>query len=139
MLAPPRGLALPPTGNPGFAPADPLPRGQTDTCEIITLPQTSFAYGNKLSYWRWIQVIVKPLVSNLRSTDNRVITCIRYLYLARKSLSLSNSTIHKAACLMVHGRFTGLPGIIPKISKEAAVQNALQGPFCTAAGCTAAL
>ena len=40
-----------------------------------------------------------------------------------------------------HGsrRSTGLPGIIPKISKETAVQNALQTTFCTAAGRTAAL
>ena len=49
------------------------------------------------------------------------------------------SPIHKAAGLTVHGRSTGLPGIIPKISKETAVQNALQTPFCTAAGRTAAL
>ena len=45
----------------------------------------------------------------------------------------------KAAGLTVHGHSTGLPGIIPKISKETAVQNALQTPFCTAAGGTAAL
>ena len=37
-----------------------------------------------------------------------------------------NSAIYKATGLTVHGRSTGLPGIIPKISKEAAVQNALQ-------------
>ena len=37
--------------------------------------------------------------------------------------------IHKAAGLTVHGRSTGLPGIIPKISKETAVQNALQTPL----------
>ena len=34
-----------------------------------------------------------------------------------------NSAIHKAAGLTVHGRFTGLPGIIPKTSKETTVQN----------------
>ena len=34
--------------------------------------------------------------------------------------------MHKAAGLTVHGRSTGLPGIIPKISKEATIQNALQ-------------
>ena len=55
------------------------------------------------------------------------------------SSGLPNSPIHKAAGLTVHGRSTGLPGIIPKISKETAVQNALQTPFCTAAGRTAAL
>ena len=49
------------------------------------------------------------------------------------------SAIHKATSLMVHGCSTGLPGIIPKISKEAAVQNALQRLFCMVAGCTAAL
>ena len=54
-------------------------------------------------------------------------------------LLVINSPIHKAAGLMVHGRSTGLPGIIPKISKETAVQNALQTPFCTAAGCLVAL
>ena len=50
-----------------------------------------------------------------------------------------NSAIHKAAGLTVHDRSTSLPGIIPKISKEAAVQNALQRPFGMAAGCMAAL
>ena len=50
-----------------------------------------------------------------------------------------NSTIHKAVGLAAHGRSTGLPAIIPKISKEAAVQNALQRLFCNTAGCTAAL
>ena len=44
-----------------------------------------------------------------------------------------------AASLTVHGRSNGLPGIIPKISKEATIKNALQTPFCTVAGCTAAL
>ena len=43
---------------------------------------------------------------------------------------MNNSTIHKAISLTVHGRSTGLPGIIPKISKEA---------VCMVAGCTAAL
>ena len=54
-------------------------------------------------------------------------------------LMTSCSAIHKAAGLTVHGRSTGLPGIIPKISKEATMQKALQTPFCTAAGRTAAL
>ena len=49
------------------------------------------------------------------------------------------SAIHKATSLMVHGCSTGLPGIIPKISKEVAVQNALQSLFCMVAGCTVAL
>ena len=40
---------------------------------------------------------------------------------------------------MLHSSSTGLPGIIPKISKEDAVQNTLQRPFCMAAGCTVAL
>ena len=30
---------------------DPLPRGQTDACENITLPQTSFADGNNWNYF----------------------------------------------------------------------------------------
>ena len=34
---------------------------------------------------------------------------------------------------------TGLPGIIPKLSKEAAVENGVQRPFCMAAGCKVAL
>ena len=49
------------------------------------------------------------------------------------------STILKATGLTVHGRSTGLSGIIPKISKEAAIQNALQRLFCMVAGCTVAL
>ena len=36
--------------------------------------------------------------------------------------------IHKAAGLMVHGHSTGLPGIIPKMSKEAAIQNTPPDP-----------
>ena len=36
-----------------------------------------------------------------------------------------NGSSHKAASLTVHGRSTGFPCIIPKIFKEAAVQNAL--------------
>ena len=46
---------------------------------------------------------------------------------------------YKAAGLMVHGRSTGLPGIIPKISKKTAIQNDLQTTFCMAAGHMAAL
>ena len=41
--------------------------------------------------------------------------------------------------VMVHGCSTGLPGIIPKISKEATIQNALHTLFCMAACYTAAL
>ena len=37
----------------GFCQGDPLPFGQTDTCEIIILPQTSFAGGNKISCNSW--------------------------------------------------------------------------------------
>ena len=50
--------------------------------------------------------------------------------MGKNSFTLSNlletyySAIHKAAGLMVHGRSAGFPGIIPKRSKEAAVQNA---------------
>ena len=57
-----------------------------------------------------------------------------------------NSTIHKAGGFTVHGRSTGLPGIIPVeqksvhwLSMGATVQNALQRPFCMAVGCTATL
>ena len=49
------------------------------------------------------------------------------------------SAIHKAAGLTVHSHSTGLPGIIPKISKETAIQNTLQTPFCMAVGRPAAL
>ena len=49
------------------------------------------------------------------------------------------SPIHKAAGLTVHGHATGLPGIIPKISKETTIQNALQTPFCMATGHPVAL
>ena len=54
-------------------------------------------------------------------------------------IEVINSAIHKAAGLMVHSHSPGLPCIIPKISKEANVQNALQTPFCMAADCMAAL
>ena len=45
------------------------------------------------------------------------------------------SAIHKAAGLTVHGRSTGLPGIIPKISKEAVVLygSRLYGGFVNSA------
>ena len=56
------------------------------------------------------------------------------------------STIHKAGSLTVHGCSTGLSGIIPVeqksvhwLSMGAAGRNDPQRPFCTVAGCTAAL
>ena len=59
---------------------------------------------------------------------------------------INYSAIHKADGFTVHGRSTGLTGIIPVeqksvhgLSMGAAGRNDLQRPFCTAAGCTAAL
>ena len=59
---------------------------------------------------------------------------------------LPYSAIHIAGGFMVHGRSTGLPGIIPVeqksvhwLSMGAASRNDLLRSFCTAAGSTAAL
>ena len=58
----------------------------------------------------------------------------------------SSSAIHKAGDFTVHGRSTGLPGIIPVeqesvhwLSMGAASRNDLLRSFCTAAGHMAAL
>ena len=53
-----RGFSL--SGGGGLCPGGisvretPSPCGQTNTCEIITLPQTSFAGGNNVTYGIWI-------------------------------------------------------------------------------------
>ena len=62
------------------------------------------------------------------------------------STGVINSAIHKAGSFTVHGRSTGLPGIIPVeqksvhwLSMGAARRNDLQRSFCMVAGRTAAL
>ena len=47
-------------------------------------------------------------------------------------LALLYTAIHKVTGLTDHGLSMTLPGIIPKISKGAAIQNGVQRPFCTA-------